>query len=489
MNEGGGADRPRSSRRIDELSAEVRQLRGAVRARELLLEERERQLADKTELVTGMLASRSWRLTRPLRAASQLGRRASAVVRGRRSATRRLMETMFDADWYSKTYGIVGNRLLEDYLSRGWREGRNPMPLFDSAWYVAEYADRPADTSPLEDFVEHPFARRPNRWFDPTIWRRTPARPGSDVVTYLGELASAHDDPRLGGEDAGNAVVHVSPGSRELEDGCAACVFVHYDADGRVDPHVLSTLAALFRAGRRIVVCSTSPVSDEDSARLGDHVAYVLSVPNSGYDWGAYHAGLGFVLARCAPASVTLMNDSVYVIAEALESFLERADRSNGDVVGATDSLMFRYHLQSYFLLLQRSALASALTSEFLQAYVPVSDKHYVINSYEIGFSRRAMEHRLMLDPVFPLEDLITDPPMEFGSELAPNSTLDFWETLLERGFPFVKAQLLRDLQPDRQRVEELVPRETLRLAYAHLERTGSNIAGGGTEELARRRA
>ena len=83
MNEGGRADHPRVSKRIDELAAEVRQLRDAVRARELLLEERERQLADKSELVSGMLTSRSWRLTRPLRTASQLGRRASAVVRGR----------------------------------------------------------------------------------------------------------------------------------------------------------------------------------------------------------------------------------------------------------------------------------------------------------------------------------------------------------------------------------------------------------------------
>ena len=72
----------------------------------------------------------------------------------------------------------------------------------------------------------------------------------------------------------------------------------------------------------------------------------VLSVPNTGHDWGAYHAGLGFVLDRCAPRSIVLMNDSVYVIPDRLEAFLERVARSPYDVVGATDSLMFRYHLR-----------------------------------------------------------------------------------------------------------------------------------------------
>ena len=153
------------------------------------------------------------------------------------------------------------------------------------------------------------------------------------------------------------------------------------------------------------------------------HVAFLLSVPNNGYDWGAYHAGLGFVLGRCAPRSVTLMNDSVYVIEDALEGFLQQADRSIGDVVGATDSLTFRHHLQSYFLQLAPGALSSPLPHEFLTTYVPVSDKHYVVNAYEVGFSRRAAEIGLVVHPVFPIEEMVAaSPKVLSGSELAPES-------------------------------------------------------------------
>ncbi len=44
-------ERERSERRADALADELRLLRHALRTRELLLEKRERQLADKTEVV------------------------------------------------------------------------------------------------------------------------------------------------------------------------------------------------------------------------------------------------------------------------------------------------------------------------------------------------------------------------------------------------------------------------------------------------------
>ena len=112
----------------------------------------------------------------------------------------------------------------------------------------------------------------------------------------------------------------------------------------------------------------------------------LISVPNTGHDWGAYHDGLGYVLDTCRPESVTLMNDSVYVIDERLSVFLEHLSATPGDVIGATDSVEFRYHLQSYFLHLRRPALDSALIDELLTTYVPVADKHYVVNAYELGF-------------------------------------------------------------------------------------------------------
>ena len=451
-----------------ELADEVRSLQRALRAREALLEERERKLVAANERLEAVLASRSWRLTRPLRTCIKLARRAAADVRRTPDPTRRLLVTMFDEDWYARSYGRSGDGLLDEYLTTGWRQGRDPSPLFDGAWYATEFPERLGETSPLEDFVTHPYSRRPNRWFDPRIWRRLPDHE-ADVATFLGGLHVEERDP------ARDAVLRSRAGVVPLEDGCAACVYVHHDADEAFDPHVASTVAGLTRAGLRVVVCSTSNVSDEACDPLLRDASSVLSVPNTGHDWGAYHAGLGFVLDRCSPRSIVLMNDSVYVITDRLEAFLERVAQSPFDVVGATDSLMFRYHLQSYFVHLGRIALESPLLPEFLSTYVGVSDKHYVVNSYEIGFSQRALEHGLSVRAAYPLEELITSTSgltSSYGVALAPNPTLELWEELLERGSPFVKAQLLREMKPDPWRVRQLVPSATLTLAADHLART-----------------
>ena len=65
---------------------------------------------------------------------------------------------MFDEDWYAGVYSRSGapGDLLDEYLTSGWREGRDPSPFFDGAWYVTEFPDRPPEMSPLEDFVTHP---------------------------------------------------------------------------------------------------------------------------------------------------------------------------------------------------------------------------------------------------------------------------------------------------------------------------------------------
>ena len=136
-SEGPGRDERR------DVADEVRSLQRALRARETLLEERERKLVAANERLEAVLASRSWRLTRPLRACIELARRAAAVVRRTPDSTRRLMVTMFDEDWYARSYGRDGDCLLDEYLTTGWRQGRDPSPLFDGAWYATEFPERP----------------------------------------------------------------------------------------------------------------------------------------------------------------------------------------------------------------------------------------------------------------------------------------------------------------------------------------------------------
>ena len=52
---------------------------------------------------------------------------------------------LFDVDWYLQAYPDVeqsGQDAIEHYLTIGAREGRNPGPLFDTAYYARQVARR-----------------------------------------------------------------------------------------------------------------------------------------------------------------------------------------------------------------------------------------------------------------------------------------------------------------------------------------------------------
>lgn len=357
------------------------------------------------------------------------------------------------------------NRLSE-------RDLRVLRALLDEAWYEGRYG--PLRLNPLDDFCAHPL-RRPNRWFDPETWVAS-GQSKRDVVPFLAGL-------HLGVDDRGSAR-RVTIGGERLTEGGRVAVIAHHDPDpGVLDPYVRALVEGVSSAGCTVVLVTSSGVLPIALVPLLPRVAAVLEVSNEGFDWHSYRSGLAYVLERVEPASVVLMNDSVFLIPAAFPRFLARADALPGEIVGATDSEQLAPHLQSYFLLLRPPALAG-LVPEFLSTFRAVAEKEYVIHAYELGFSRRALELGLSLSAVHsfrPLADAAvarsaSTPSVRgrIAKAIPVNPTLHLWDVLLEDGFPFVKRQLLRDLQPDEGRLRRLVPAETLELADAHLRRVAN---------------
>jgi hypothetical protein len=68
-----------------------------------------------------------------------------------------LSSGLFDEDWYMLQYPDVlidGFRPIVHWMLRGWREGRNPNPLFFTAWYRNKYPQvSAADRDPLSHYV------------------------------------------------------------------------------------------------------------------------------------------------------------------------------------------------------------------------------------------------------------------------------------------------------------------------------------------------
>jgi hypothetical protein len=131
-----------------------------------------------------VFASHSWRYGRLLTVPARLLRGDGAP----RPGTIRLTEEqrcelvqigqsgIFDADWYRATYPDVvstGEDPLEHFIAIGWREGRDPGPLFAVRTYLEANRDvAEANINPLTHYLAHGWreGRLPRADFDPRAY-------------------------------------------------------------------------------------------------------------------------------------------------------------------------------------------------------------------------------------------------------------------------------------------------------------------------------
>jgi predicted nucleic acid-binding Zn-ribbon protein len=81
---------------------------------------------------------------------------------------------LFDVSWYldqNPEIAKAGFEPLQHYLLHGWKEGRNPHPMFDVSWYLDQYPDvAQAGLEPLQHYLLWGWkeGRNPHPMFDVT---------------------------------------------------------------------------------------------------------------------------------------------------------------------------------------------------------------------------------------------------------------------------------------------------------------------------------
>jgi glycosyl transferase family WbsX len=111
------------------------------------LRERLASLAGEMDRVARIEASKMWRLIAALRSLARAAKRL-----WRADATTAML--LFDEDYYRRSYPEVGANPLTDYLSLGWKAGRNPHPLFNTNFYLQSNLDVAASgVNPLVHYL------------------------------------------------------------------------------------------------------------------------------------------------------------------------------------------------------------------------------------------------------------------------------------------------------------------------------------------------
>ena len=279
-----------------------------------------------------------------------------------------------------------------------------------------------------------------------------------------------------------------------------AIVLAHFDPQGRFDPHVMHAARAYRQLATRLVLVSNGGGRlPRDLAELVDDY---LPRPNAGYDFGAWKDGLA-TLDRGGFDEVVCVNDSVYGPLFDLAPAFDHPRTAVADLWGMVLSEQPTGrdrprvpHVQSWFFAMRRPLLESAWFDNFWSAVEPAPTKREVVERFEIGLSRSAVEagfriaglydattaSRVALREVMPHISL-TAPYRSWRlirkSRRTPHNPRELvWWRLLEAGVPFVKVGLFRmnHYGIDLDRVLAELGRQTpfdLGLIHGHLARCG----------------
>lgn len=205
-----------------------------------------------------------------------------------------------------------------------------------------------------------------------------------------------------------SSVICEFAGDVPLDANDTLCLFAHYATTGRIEPYVRYHLKALKELGVSTIFISTDENLTEDAAGpIKDHVSVILVRKNIGLDFGSWYEGLRRAGDVTRFRRLILANDSIYGPLFDLKPVFADMEARGYDAWGITESLQIRWHLQSYFLVLNNPVLGSAPFRRFWERLRFFRNKSNVIQFYEIGFSRMLLHAGFRLSAYCRLNDLI----------------------------------------------------------------------------------
>jgi len=226
--------------------------------------------------------------------------------------------------------------------------------------------------------------------------------------------------------------------------GQELCLFVTHCPLGAPHDYTLAYLSELKRAGLLVIVCLVVedlaiPVADS----LMELADGVLLRKNGGYDFGAWADLLRQFPQAWGAGRLYFANDSILGPFKSLGPIIDSIRDSNAGFFALSECTTTNLHMQSFFFGWNQANLASGVLRRFWQDVGNFQTKADVILNYEFGISPLCTELNDTTQQImFGFQKIFGCSPAELSGV---NPTHHGWKLLLAVGFPFVKADLLRD--------------------------------------------
>jgi lipopolysaccharide biosynthesis protein len=226
------------------------------------------------------------------------------------------------------------------------------------------------------------------------------------------------------------------------------CLFVTHAGSPQLKPHVVAHVERLLDAGLRVVLILNTDLSAErfviDPALVA-RLSAIAVRENVGFDFGAWAHALALAGSPARWTRLYLVNDSIVgpLYEAAFERLLARIRASSADVVGLTEALWPRRHLQSYFLVFGARALREGAVHAVFARTRNWPEKIQVIDVCETRLTAALERRGLRTEALF---------PSLRGDSLSSDDTSLRWAELVEAGLPYVKTRVIAS-HPDDPRI------------------------------------
>ncbi len=208
------------------------------------------------------------------------------------------------------------------------------------------------------------------------------------------------------------------------------CFFSSYFNESGIPYYVrfyLDQLAPFF--SKIVFITNDKKLSDDSLSYLKEKNIAFMPVKNEGWDFGMWYKAFK-VYDILSFDRIGLVNDSC-ILFKPPHHFFNWLEKSELDYCGMVDSNAISYHLQSYFLIINKKAIPDAY-QYFMENCILANVKE-VIHTYEIGLSRYLIHKGHRIGACYTTK--------EYKGEYSP--TFFMTKTLIEKGFPLIKKKII----------------------------------------------
>ena len=254
----------------------------------------------------------------------------------------------------------------------------------------------------------------------------------SNLKVFLHKF-SVHEDSVI--EIGGRPLEVKNINFKDFSEEGKICVFAHFDINANLHDYVLDYLKALNEKGYQVIFVTCS-LNEDLASQVGPYVSKFVRRENVGHDFLSFMVGLFLYRKDIMGKELLIANDSVFVDTERLKTLLNSLEGKSFEVYGASKSIQYSEHLQSYFLAFGKAVTSDYAFWQFWETYPAPLVKDFIVLHGEIGLSKHLVKRGYKLGAYS--EDV------NFKATESENPVYDRGVELVEKHeFPFLKKQLV----------------------------------------------